>query len=186
MAATVKINRLTGVTPDTTDLNPSGPTGINTRANLTDTHSTASLTDPIPIPEVGTNYSFWVSTRLNCTVAPDGTINNLRWYTDGNNNFGTGVTCLAAKASTGANAGYRQATGTSTSGTELNQTNHTGLDEAPASPFTFTSGSPKSLVGSTSTTGLFGDIMVLQIAVDNTAGPGATGQETFTWRYDET
>lgn len=103
MAATVQIGRKTGVAPGTfTDI-----TSINTRANAEDVHSVAGTSNPIRIPSAGTNYSYWVSTRLKVTVTPAGTIDNLRWFTDGANNFGTGVTCKGAKASTGADAGFR-------------------------------------------------------------------------------
>ena len=185
MAATVQIGRKTGVAPGTlTDI-----TAINTRANAEDTHTVAGTTNPIRIPSAGTNYSYWVTTRLNVTVTPAGTIDNLRWFTDGANTFGTGVTCVGAKASTGADAGYRIATGTpGTTGTQLTQANHTGLDEAPANVFTFTSAAPKALVGTISNpaTGQFGDHWVYQVEVGTTAGPGATPQETWTWRFDET
>jgi hypothetical protein len=185
MAATVIINRTTGTSPGAdTDI-----TGINTRANAEDAHSTAGTTNPIRIPSSGTNYSYWVTTRLEVSVTPAGTIDNLRWFTDGANSFGTGVTATGAKASTGADAGYREATGTpGTTGTQLLQANHSGLDEAPVDIFTLTSGSPKSLTGTITnpSTGSFGDNWVYQLEVDNTAGPGATTGETFTWRYDET
>ena len=185
MAATVKINRLTGSGAGTgTDI-----TGINTRANAEDAHSTAGTSNPIRIPASGTNYSFWVSTRLNVTVTPSGTINNLRWFTDGANNFGTGITFKVSPANVGANAGYRQATGTTgTTGTQLNTTNHTGLTGAPVDGFTYTSGSPLSLTGSLTnpSTGLFGDIVVYQVEVGTTAAAGATAAETLSWRWDET
>lgn len=185
MAATVQIGRKTGVAPGTfTDI-----TTLNTRANAEDVHSVAGTTNPIRIPASGTNYSYWVSTRLKVTVTPAGTIDNLRWFTDGANGFGTGVTAKGAKASTGADSGYRIATGTpGTTGTQLLQANHSGLDEAPADVFGFTSGAPKTLTGTISnpTTGEFGDHWVYQIEVGTTAGPGATAQETFTYRYDET
>lgn len=184
MPATVLIRRKTGAGPTATDI-----TSINTRANAEDAHTTAGVANSIRIPAAGTNYSFWVTTRLDVTVTPAGTIDNLRWFTDGTNNFGTGVTCKGAKASTGAAAGYRQATGTvGTTGDILNGTNHTGLDEATADVFGFTSGSPKALTGSLTnpSTGQFGDHWVYQIEVGSTASPGATAAETFTWRYDET
>lgn len=186
MPATVQVVRKTG---------PSGSivvsdiTGINTRANAEDAHSTGGTSNPIRIPAAGTNYSYWVSTRLKATVTPAGTIDNIRWFTDGSNSFGTGVTCKCAKASTGADAGYRQATGTpGTSGTQLTQGNHAGLDEAPADAFGFTSGSPKALAGSivNPSVGEFGDHLVYQVEVGSTAAPGATGSEQFTYRYDET
>jgi hypothetical protein len=185
MAATVQIVRKTSSGPIvSTDI-----TAINTRANAEDTHTVAGTTNPIRIPAAGTNYSYWVTTRLNVTVAPAGTIDSLRWFTDGANGFGTGVTAKGAKASTGADAGYRIATGTpGTTGTQLLQANHSGLDEAPADVFGFTSGAPKTLTGTISnpTTGQFGDHWVYQIEVGTTAGPGATAQETWTWRFDET
>ena len=186
MAATIQILRLCGVAgATTTDI-----TSINTRANTTDAHSTNDTSYPIKIPSTpGTNYSYWVSTRLNCTVSPVGTVNNVRWFTDGTGSFGTGVTCKVAKASTGANAGYRQAVGTAgETGTQLSQANHTGLDGAPADAFGKTAAAPLALVGTISnpTTGEFGDFVVYQIEVDQTAGTGATTAETISFKYDET
>lgn len=183
MAATVVINRWTG--------SSGGPTktaiqSANTVANASDAHQStaAGSSNPIRVPTVGTNYSYWVSTRLSASVTPSGTINNIRWYTDGANNFGTGVTCKGNTASA-----YVQATGTTgTTGDILNTTNHTSLAGATADVFTHTSGSPKSITGSISnpSTGDFGDFFVYQMEVGTTAGPGVTGQETFTWTYDET
>ena len=100
--------------------------------------------------------------------------------------------CNVAKASTGADSGYRQATGTEgQTGTQLTQANHTGLDAAPVDAFTKTSGSPLSLNGSISNpnTGAFGDFVVYQVTVDNSASPGvhpSSTPETWTWKYDET
>ena len=185
MVATVQILRKVGVSPGTS----TNITSINTRANAVDSHTVADTTYPIRIPAVGTNYSYWVTTRLNVTVTPAGTLDNLRWFTDGSNGFGTGVTCKVAKASAGADAGYRQATGTpGTSGTQLSQGNHSGLDDVPADAFTKTSGSPYTLQGSLTnpTTGEFGDHVVYQIEVADTTTPGANPSETITWRYDET
>ena len=192
MAATVQIVRKTGPSGSITVDNITFPAVANTRANAEDTHTVAGTSNPIRVPSAGTNYSYWVTTRLRCTVAPSGTIDTIRWYTDGSNGFGTGVTCKGAKASTGTDSGYRQAVGVpGTSGTQLTIGSpgfHDGLDEAPADVFTFTSASPKSLVGSISgpSTGEFGDHWIYQIEVVSTAGPGVTPSETFTWRYDET
>lgn len=185
MPANVQIHRLTGSGAGT----GTNITGINTRANAEDAHSTSGTSNPVRIPTSGHNYSYWVSTRLNAQTSPSGTINNLRWFTDGTNNFGTGIDCFVARANQGANAGYRQATGTvGVTGDELNTTNHTGLVANPVNAFTYTSSSPLNLSGSISNpnTGYFGDIVVYQIRVANTASPGVSGQETFTFRYDET
>lgn len=181
MAASVRINRLTGAGPTKTDI-----TGINTVANASDTHqATASgSSNPIRIPASGTNYSYWVSTRLECTVTPLGTLNNIRWYTDGSNTFGTGVTCKVQTANA-----YVQATGTAgTSGLQLTTGNHSGLAGATVNAFTYTVSSPLSVTGSLNnpSTGDFGDLVVYQLDVADTAQPGVTGSETFTWQYDET
>lgn len=178
MTATVLIRRLTGAGPTATDI-----TSINSRANAADSHSTGDTTSPITIPPSGTNYSYWVTTRLDATVTPSGTIDNLRWYSDGSNNFGTGVTCKGQEATS-----YVQATGSTGNGDQLTTGNHAGLTGSPVDVFGLTSGSPKSLTGSISnpSTGQFGSRFVYQIEVASTASPGATAQETFTWKYDET
>jgi hypothetical protein len=177
MAATVLIRRLTGAGPAATDI-----TSINTRANAEDAHSTAGTTNSILVPAAGSNYSFWVVTRLDVTAITAGTVDNLKWYTDGTNNFGTGVTALAQTAT-----GYVQATGTTgTTGTQLTTGNYATLTGAPVDPFTFTTGSPLAVTGTTSATGQFGDRVVYQLVVGTTAASGATAQETFTWRYDDT
>ena len=185
MAATVVVERHTGAASGgdggttRTDI-----TSINTRASVADTHYTTETTNPIPIPAAGTNYSAWVSTRLNCTAAPTGTIDNIKWYSDAAS-FGTGVTVVGADASTSTDEGYRIAT--TGPPTELTQANHTGLDAAPVDVTGLTSGSPRTIGGSiVATTGTFGDFFVYQFQVGSTAGAGATNQNTFTWQYDET
>lgn len=188
MAATVEIIRKTG--PGSSPVN-STITAINTRANAEDQHTVAGVINAVnrPLPTNPPKYSYWVSTRLMVTVTPAGTINNLRWFTDGSNGLGIGLSCSIAKASNGADDGYRQATGTlGDTGIELNQTNHDGLDEAPSDAFAFTSASPKSLGGSISNpdTGEVGDFVVYQIAVTDAASPGPSGQEQFSFRFDET
>lgn len=177
MAATVQIVRLTGAGPTATDI-----TSINTRANAEDAHTTAGTSNSILVPAAGTNYSYWVTTRLNVTAITSGTVDNVKWYTDGSNNFGTGVTC-----SVGTATGYTQATGTAgTTGTQLTVGNYPTFTLGNANAFTYTSGAPLSVAGSTSATGQFGDRVVYQIEVGTTAASGATAQETFTWRYDDT
>lgn len=181
MAATVTIRRWTGASggPTKTDI-----TAINTRANAEDAHTTAGTSNPVQVPESGSNYSYWVSTRLSADTSPSGTIDNIRWYTDGSNNFGTGITHVVNTASA-----YVQATGTAgVTGTELTTGNHANLAGAPANSFARTSGSPLTVTGSISnpSTGDFGHFVVWQFVIDSTAGPGASAQETFTFKYDET
>jgi hypothetical protein len=182
MAATVLINRLTGTggAEVETDI-----TSGNTRASTSDV-PVPGTSDPIPIPGAGNNYSYWVTTRLETTVAPAGTVDNLRWYSDAAG-FGTGVTVTGADASTTTNAGYREATGTQgTTGLQLTTANHTGLDAAPVDVTGLTSGAPRVLAGTTTTTGRFGDHFVYSFDVGTTASAGTTPANTFTFQYDET
>ena len=181
MAATVYIMRWTGAVGSPTESNI---TGINTRANALDSHTTADTSSPVQIPASGSNYSFWVCTRLQASTSPAGTINNLRWYSSGTNNFGTGITCQGNQATS-----YVQATGTvGQTGNQLTTSSYSTIT-SPVDVFgTFTSAAPCSLAGSVSnpTTGDFGNWFVYQITVASTASPGATAQTTFTWKYDET
>jgi hypothetical protein len=180
MAATITIRRWTGATgsPTKTDI-----TSINTRVNAEDTHTTGGTTNSILVPTDATsNYSYWASTRLSCDAITGGTVDNLRWYTDGSNNFGTGVTCSGEAADT-----YVTAPGTpGTSGTQLTTANHSGLTGNEVNLFTYNSGAAKALSGTTTATGDFGAWLVYQMAVTSAAASGATAQETFTWKYDDT
>jgi hypothetical protein len=62
------------------------------------------------------------------------------------------------------------------------------LTAAQTDVFAFVTGSAKTVSGSLGAATGSGTIdhFVYQIVVDSTAGPGATTQETFTWRFDET
>ncbi len=183
MAATIQIRRQTGAGPTNDDI-----TSINTRLSTSDNHYTTETTNPIPIPTAGTNYSFWCVTQLFAFTTPTGTIDNIRWYTDGTDSLGTGVTMSVATANV-----YDQATGTvGTTGTELTVANYgngtTDLDAAPVDAFGKTSAAPQTVAGSivNPATGDFGDLVVFQSAVVSTATAGTTTTETITWQYDET
>ena len=180
MAATVLIRRWTGTTtsPVKSDI-----TAINTRANAQDAHETADVDNPVQKPTTGLKFSYWVSTRLDATVTPAGTIDNIRWFTDGANGFGAGITCKGESSTS-----YKQATGTpGDTGNKLT-TSNTPITATPTDIFGFTSGSPNTIAGSISnpSTGDFGDFMLYQLEVSTAAGPGASNQETLTWRFDET
>jgi hypothetical protein len=177
MAATVHIERWTG-------------SGAGSGADITSTTTRMKQADNgtadtnNPVPAVTTSYSYWVSTRLNVTVAAANSVSNLQWYSDGTS-AGTGLTIKGAIANVGANAGYRQATAAvvldGPSGT-----NHTGTSEAPVNVTTYTSGSPHALAGSQASTGAFGDFFVYQLSATSSAAPGPMTARTFTWQYDET
>lgn len=78
MVATVEIKEITGPegSPVYTLKDTSHPSRYYT-ADLPDEDSTAY---PIPIPDTGTNRSFWKSHCLDITVGPDTYIRNVRYY----------------------------------------------------------------------------------------------------------
>lgn len=178
MAATVQIRRLTGAgAASSTDI-----TSACTRASTSDS-STPGTSTPIPVPTSGSNYSYWVTTQLFAASAADNSLTNVKWYTDGSNSFGTGVTCNVSTAST-----YVQATGTSgSSGAHLTVANYSTLaTDGASNAFTYTSSCKLAVAGSiAATTGSFADRVVFQLSVDTTASAGNSGEETFTWEYDE-
>lgn len=193
MAATVSIYFDTGGT----DANPASEDDIdilgppNLRFKVAD-NITIDTNDPIPIPGAGIGYSYWKQIYLYCD-APDGnSINNLRLYADGANNFGTGVDLfvgLQFPIKTNAlNTGYEVADTTDemVAGTE----NHSGITSS-ASIFDYDVGSPLTVsinedgnvidaIGETS------NYIVLQMNVASTASPGELPvDETLTIKYDE-
>lgn len=137
------------------------------------------------------NTSFWVSTAISATVAPTTGINNVKWYTDGGNTFGTGVIMKVGTTTT-----YATATGTvGTTGDAMNLVQYVGLtaasltDDTPYA-FAYTSGAPLTVGGSIgAATGRISNYVVYQVEVQSTAGPGVAppgGPETLTFVFDET
>lgn len=157
MTADVQVVRLTGAGPTATDV-----TGAESVLSAADTPTpTASdyLAQPAP---AATTYSRWGTFRLNAATAPDGTIDNLRAFTTGDPWDALGVILAMQAASS-----YVQAT----SAVQLSQANHAGLVSAGAAPNadTFTEGSPLTVAGSTTGTGQFGNRVVVQVQVSDTA-----------------
>lgn len=176
MAATVIINRLIG---ENATITACAITSGSARFGTQDTNTSPCATR---IPSSGSNYSYWLTTQLNCTAAPDNSLTNIKWYSDGTNSFGTGLQAVVCPASA-----YASAVGTAgSSGCILNVTNHTGLTGAPSIFTTYTSGNKLTVAGSiAATTGSFGYRVVMQLQVESTATPGNSGEETFTWEWDE-
>jgi hypothetical protein len=154
--------------------------------------ATIDNNNPIPVPDAGTNYSYWKQIYLKCTVAPSSQIDNVKWYTDGGD-FGTGITVKAGTETptrnSGANATYEVATGTpGSTGNEMVAAHAylTGSSDA----FAYTSGSPKSI--SISEAGSLinainetTNYLILQAEVGTTASAGSPSNETVTWKWDE-
>jgi len=176
MPATVTLQRVTGTATLT------AITGTTTRMSLADNASPGS-SFALQIPISGTNYSFWMAWYLNADTAPAGGIDTVKMYSDGANSFGTGTALLVAQS-----ASYVQATGSSTSGTQLLLANVTGL--TPSTPldfFGYTSASPLSVTGSIgAATGRITNYTYFQMGITSTAAPGVTAvAETSTWQYNE-
>jgi hypothetical protein len=177
MAATVVINRITG------------PVSASVETNITSGSCHAGTQDSntspckIQVPTSGSNYSFWVTEQLKCTVAPDNGLNNAFFYTDGGNGFGTGVDAYVIPAS-----GYASAVGTAgSSGQLLNAANYGPTACAATSNlFLYTSSCKLTLTGTLgATTGSFANRVVLQLSVVSTAAAGNTPGETMTFTWDE-
>lgn len=169
MAATISVKQRTG-----TSGSPTNTTITNLRLNTSDTANAGTAT-PLVKPASGTNRSYMASLYLNADTTPTGTINNVKWYTDGSLGW-TGATLYA-----GTTATYTQATGTSgTTGDD------SGVATTDAS--TLTSAAPLSVSGSLSnpSTGKISDFVVIQMDLSTSVVAGTLTTETATWRYDET
>jgi hypothetical protein len=123
--------------------------------------------NPIQIPVAGTDYSFTKQMRANVTVAPATQLENLVCYSDGTNNFGTGI-----GVEYDINATFQAQIDTTITGADY---------------FGLNSGAPGDLgAGPHSGTGYKGDLLRLQMTVASTASPGQTPvDEALTFAYDE-
>ncbi len=183
MAATVIINEYNGAPPGTKTDKTSGTVRFK---NADDTN--VNLTNPLVVPSSGQEYSYEKWLRLQITDAGGFTqIDNLRAYSDGANDFGTGVKLWYA------------VTGVYDQPVIPNESADPPQSAAVGSPvenmtdfFTATSGSPVDLDGIN--TGPFtdgspveeiGDFLVLVMEVESTASQGVLTAETLTFAYDE-
>lgn len=181
MAATVIINEWTSAAVQTDKT--SGTVRFKNANN-----ATVDLNDPLVVPTSGQEYSFEKYLRLQITDAGGFIqIDNLRAYTDGANNFGTGVKAWYAL------------TGAFDTPVVPNEAQDPPQSSAAGSPqenmadlFALTSGSPGDL--DAINTGPFtdgspaehiGDFLVLVMEVETTASNGVLTAETLTFAYDE-
>jgi hypothetical protein len=110
VAATVEIRSFHGATPDAGTNVASGSIRFKAADN-----DTVDANNPLAIPGAGTIYSYVKQLRFYAATTPSNQINNLKFYTDSSNGFGTGVG-LTAKT-------FVMQTGTATSGTTTTLTN---------------------------------------------------------------
>jgi hypothetical protein len=167
IAATMSVKEVNG------GATPVASTITNARF-CTDDDYNPGTDNPLVKPDpAGTNYSFKKTLYLNADTSPTGTINNIKFYCDGEIGWtGVDVEGKAVDA-------YTEPTGTP--GT-------TGDDNEGTDIETYTSASPLSLTGSIDnpSTGKVSQYLELQAVVSDSAVAGALAAETCTFRYDET
>ena len=162
MPATVQIIEKNGVPGTATD-----KTSGSVRLKKAD-NSTVDLLNPLVKPTAGSDFSFEKWLRLNVTGGTFLQMTNLKFYTDGANGLGTGVslwakavTAYATPAQGASNVGYTNA-------------------------FTYTSGASLSLgAGPFTGVGEKGDHVVLLGEIGTTVAGGLTPSETLTFAWDE-
>jgi hypothetical protein len=167
MAATIQIHEMsaleTGV--DKTD----GTVRFKDADN-----NTVDSNNPLQVPESGSIYSYTKKLRAYMSVAPEVQVDNLRWYSDGANGMGTGVSVNAKNLGITWGANYKTAM---VGGTDL---------------FSFTSAAPLDGDGTdvspfvpADALSYIGDLIELQMAIADTASNGQVPSETLTLAYDE-
>jgi len=203
MVATTAIFSSTGGTDGTPGLDDDSSlrSPVNIRFKTADDPVIDTL-NPIPIPGVGTNRSFWKSLFLKVTGGTFTQIDNINFFTDGTD-FGTGILVNVGDQlpikNAAASTGYNLATGiVGTDGDEMNITTNPGSGyvgiTSVTDAFTYTSGSPFA-PGNVLTISEAGNIIdavgetsnyyVFQMEVVPAASPGDLPDETWTWQYDE-
>ena len=182
MAATVIINEYNGASGVKT-----GKTPGTVRFKNAD-NATVDLNDPLAVPSSGQEYSFEKWLRLEITDAGGFTqIDNLRAYSDGTNNFGTGVKLWYAVAGAymqpvvpdeASDPPQSAAAGSPvenmTDFFSATQASPIDLDAINTGPFT--DGSPAEVIG---------DYLVLVMEVETGASQGVLTAETLTFAFDE-
>lgn len=171
MAATIQIHELTA----------NADTGVNKTSGTVRFKSVASTTstavdsnNPMVVPGVGTAYSFVKKLRPYMEVPPNTNISNIRWYTDGVNELGTGLS--VAVKNIGTTFGSHYATQMSGGSDLFDYTSAAPLDGDATDVGPFVPADDNTYIG---------DIIELQMAVSSTAVNGAWSVEVVTLSYDE-
>ncbi len=172
MAATVLIREKNTVSETATD-KTSGSVRFKNADN-----ATVDINNPMVKPTSGADRSYEKWLRLYIAgTGPTGVITNPQFYTDGTNNFGTGITCFIRTTNPGVFA------------TPAEPAN----DSAGTSVFTYVTGSRKDMdainAGPFSGTTLdIADYAVVWMTIDSSvsAPQNPTPSESFVFSYDET
>ena len=132
------------------------------------------LNNPLVVPAAGSIWSYTKKLRPYMEAPPDTQIDNLRWYTDGANGFGTGITVKAKNLGVSWVANYKteMAAGSDLFGYVVGSP--LDGDSVDAGPFTSADDDTH-----------FGDLIELQMAIASTAAHGSLTPESITFAWDE-
>ena len=167
MAATIQIHEMSALTTG------ADKTSGTVRFKDAD-NATVDANNPLQVPAADSIYSYSKKLRAYMEAPPTTSVSNLRWYTDGNNGFGTGISVNVKNLGNTWGDNYKTAM------------------SGGANLFSSTSASP--LDGDATNTGPFdadddntyiGDLIELQMAVASTAANGTLTAETLTLAFDE-
>lgn len=189
MAATVNVEVWTGGSAGS----PTKTNASTLRFRTDDSPSTIDTTNPLIIPDSGTNYSYWMHVALNWSGTYS-EISNIRFHTDGAIGWSLGTAGQVVRGNRDSGdhgcpeASYAVATGTAgTSGDDLgaNHGYYSAQTTSEADVTGDTSGAKATIDSSTYTTDGSSKAVVLQADVDTDASTGVQPDETFTFTYDE-
>ena len=169
MAATIQIHEMSALETGTDKT--SGTIRFKSADN-----ATVDANNPLVIPSVSgeIEYSYTKKARLYMEAPPGTQVNNLRWYTDGTNNFGTGVNVGAKNLGTTWIANHN--TAISGENDLFIRTSAAPLDGDATDAGPFVPADDNSYIG---------DLIEMQMKVAFTATQGAISGETLTAAYDE-
>lgn len=175
MVAIVQIREETGATPTYTD-----KTAGTIRMKMAD-DATVDANDPLVIPATNQNYTYekWLRLYIGAT-GPDNNITNPKFYTDGSNDYGTGVKLWAIID------GAHSAPVTPSTANDPPEHDAVAMTDA----FTYTSAAPLALdvtnTGPYSGSGInFADHLIFVLEAEAGATQGSLSAETVTFVYDE-
>ena len=197
MASTILINTCFGGSDATPGTDDSDVTSGTLWFQFADNNSSPGDDDRIAVPPSGTNYSFWKHTYFRMSARPGAeVVNNLKFYSDGANGFGTGVGLVVSDQlpahTAAADTEYEvdnHTEGLTSDDMDAGSNNHS-ICTTVSDVFGLTAGAALAVtIGEASTqmdaVAEVSAFVLLQMTVASTASAGALAAETLTYRYDE-
>ena len=199
MVATVKVKQGYGGSDGSPLEQPGAGLDADLRFHTADQYAPTDDTKPVPIPESGNKYSYWVHIYLDIEGGTFTKINNIRHYCDGDLSgwsLGTGGEVRRGNRDSGAHgapmdASYEVGTGTEgDTGDEIEHatnghTYYNGQTTKTADLENDIEASPADCDLTDHTVAEKCNAMVLQVKVGVGATRGTKAEETFTFKYDE-